>query len=124
MSRNTPRPLRPIQRQAAEYLAKGFTATRAAREIGVRRETVCRWKSDARFTALVTLYRDEMHEVAMQRMPELFDAAVLTLSDQLRTGTNPTWAALGVLRLFGVERLLHVPADAPACITVEACTKP
>ena len=79
----TPEELNALQQQAIILLASGKTNTETAKEIGVERETVSRWKNhDAMFAALLSY-----------QQAALWDAA----ADKLRANALKAAGALGEL---------------------------
>lgn len=69
-------------------------------------------------------HRQEMHALAMERLPQLLDATILALASELGSSKNRGKVALGLLKLFGAERLVEAAAPKRLGISAEIITNP
>jgi len=89
------------KRQAAEAIANGANASAVARELGVDRATIGRWKKDPDFQAYIISYQEEVSEDAIGGLHNRVPAA-LRLLDQFLAGAdipaNRATAALNIIK--------------------------
>lgn len=79
------RRLTPRHHQAARLLAEDlFTDADIAKQVGVRRRTILRWKKLANFQELVTQYRQELDEQILQQGVARRAARIRRYNDRLR----------------------------------------
>jgi hypothetical protein len=134
--------LHPRQVRAARLLAYGETTNSITSKLKVRRETLSRWKRLPAFKAQMEQIIEEERIQMQYKLSRLADTALETLWDEMQfiPGGNPRvrlQAALSVLRLLGVERLvlpsensaaaqanmlLNVDASAASTSAIEAST--
>jgi hypothetical protein len=101
-----PRPLSPIQRQAAEILANHHSISHTSTVLKLRKETLRRWKEREDFRAHMAKCSKELHERAMRQLPQMQDYLILALMNNLRNGNDNT--ALQLLKLLGPEKLFSL----------------
>jgi hypothetical protein len=75
------RPLSPQQLAAVRQLAQGAGSVRVARQLGVNRHTIARWKRDPRFVAELRRLQREMRAVVVA--PAIARAAAKAKPDPL-----------------------------------------
>lgn len=92
------KPLKPKQQRAAAFLAEGVDASDVARRVGVRGETIWRWKQDERFMGLYEAFKQEMFRTVVDRFFALTDPALGVVEESLREG-DPI-IAMQLLRLI------------------------
>lgn len=90
------------KRQAAEALANGANASAIARELGVDRATVGRWKQDPDFQAAIQKILEEAQAGAVDGLHSLVPASLRLLEDFLSGNqnipANRATAALNVIK--------------------------
>jgi len=84
---DTPEGLTPSQCRAAEALARGASASDAARAAGVHRGTVWRWRQTAPFAAYVSRLHAEAKAAARGALLSLVTDAVEAVGDVLASET-------------------------------------
>ena len=106
--------LSPKQWLALELLAAGKRLTQAARDCGVDRKTLYRWRhEDADFIAELRARRRELYEGAADRLAALLPRAVKVLALQLSDPGDrlSLQAATAILRVANIKELLAADND-------------
>jgi hypothetical protein len=101
------------QRAAAQLLLRGMTDSEVAREIGVDRGTIGRWRKTPSFRKEVEQARAKMWQDSVSRLHALIGPALGILEQQLN-GENKMMAlraAAILLRLAGPARLPRLSLD-------------
>lgn len=95
--------LSPAQERAIEILVAGKPATVAAKEAGVDRRTLHRWRTDdPRFIAALNARRMELREAGRARLLGLINKAVEVVENRLYNGDVATALhVLNGLRVIG-----------------------
>ena len=94
--------LNPKQLAAGPLVITGRTDVDVAAEIGVRRETLWRWRTQhPAFQAYLSFLKLEAHEARMDRVWTLVDRAMEVVGESLEEG-DPV-VAMQILRLPGVN---------------------
>ena len=107
------------QQQALELVVAGQTDQKVADQVGVARETVCRWRQQPEFRAALNKYQTLMQQAAADRLRALVNEALEGLADAL-ADENPRvkiQAAVHILKAAGLYSK-HLPAVGPT--TAEA----
>ncbi len=106
------------QWQAINMIVSGMRHVEIAEELGVRPETLSRWKNDVRYQAALNLAIRENYAAVAGKVRDAASEAVDILRELLDNGDPRVRlsAALSVLRLHGnygegVEKLPTTPAD-------------
>ena len=101
------------QKNAIDLLVQGKTDQEAAEEIGVTRETVCRWRNkDPEFVARLNSKRKQVWGSQVDRLRKLASSAVDVLKDNLENAEDPKLrmkAAVHILKSIGLYGAGHEP---------------
>lgn len=92
------------QQQALELVIAGKKDQEVADTVGVTRETVCRWRHQPEFRAVLNKYQTLMQQVAYDRLRALVNEALEGLADAL-ADENPRikiQAAVHILKAAGL----------------------
>jgi transposase-like protein len=76
------------KRQAAEAIANGASAAAIARELGIDRATVGRWKKEPDFQAYISSFLEETEEEAQEGLRARVPAALKLIDAFLRGDSN------------------------------------
>src|SRR5690349_16779763 len=109
--------LSPRQAAAAEIIAAGGTQQDAAKQLGVARETVCRWHKHPEFTAVLNRHRSEALREHAAGIHRLRNSALDVVEGAL--DSNDTRVALRVLDTLGMSPASCGPTDARAIFDEE-----
>jgi len=100
MSQKTIDGLNDKQIQAIDLLASGYTVTDAAKEIGVERETLSRWKTgDPHFIVALNERREALWAAGFDKLRGNLDAAHARLAE-LIDHENPDVAIKAIATVF------------------------
>jgi hypothetical protein len=92
------------QLRAVDLVAIGKTDTEVAEEVGVDRTSVWRWRTQSPwFQAAVSQRREATWSASCDKLRALVPQALEALEAELVGGPNRVRAALGILRVAGVE---------------------
>jgi len=97
------------QRRGAELAAAGWAGVRIAEELGVRQETVSRWRKLPSWQAAVDAIAGEVRAEVSGRMMELAQRALDELEELIHYRVDSSIrlrACISVLQLSGVGRAL------------------
>ncbi len=106
MSQNITSSLTPKQLQAAWFLARGVAGGVVAKRLGVRRETVSRWKKIPLFQQEVLRLGEEHRQVMALQMAGLLHSSVEVIEHTLlhAQGDKRLQTAMGIIQQIGIER--------------------
>lgn len=105
---NPPLPLTPIQERAIPLLIQGLSDPQVARQIGVHRNTVNRWRLfDPVFIARLNRARDAVWANSLDALRSLLPDSVNILAETIRADDHPARlrAAIQLLKIAGTSRL-------------------
>lgn len=108
--------LTPKQVRAIYLLAGGATTIEVGRQLRMRRETLSRWKQLPWFNAEFERVMEQARGDFQHRLTHLVDQSITTMSYGLSSNfceSKRLSAALGVLKLLGIGRIVH-PNDSVA----------
>ena len=95
-------PLSSKQMQAISLILAGKSLTEIAAELGCTRKTLAKWKaSNPHFIAILNERKNEMFEVANQRLQTLVEKAITVLESSLEEGNYS--AAINVLKMVDLR---------------------
>jgi len=111
------------QTLAAQLLALGRTGRSVAEQLGIREETVSRWKQRPEFRAAVNLYVKQVEEVVLNRFRAVSGLALDVLEQALRSDEVPLAERAGVAERFIGQRRLGDTASEPLPIEPDHVTE-
>jgi hypothetical protein len=100
-----------------DLLALGHSDTKVAKQVGVARETVCRWRSHSpKFQAALNGRRAALYQASADRLRALTGKALDILEDDMKNGPGnyQTKAAIAVLRLARLPGVASAIGDPDA----------
>jgi len=104
--------LRPKQEAALELAAAGVRDAEIARQVGVTRQSVNRWRNqDSTFIRTLEERRLAMRDEQMARLSDLLDLAMDVIEGELRgeDARGKRQAALAVLKVSGLQGYAKPP---------------
>ena len=107
------------QTLAAQLLALGRTGRSVAGELGIREETVSRWKQRPAFQAQVNLYVKQIEEVVLNRYRALSGVALNVIEQALRSDAIPLVERARLAERFIGQRRLGEAATEPLPVEPE-----
>ena len=106
MSPNVTSTLSAKQLQAAWFLGRGIGVGVVAKRLGVRRETVSRWKKISVFQKEVTRLGEEQRQILALQMAELLHHSVEVIEHTLLHSSSDKrlQIAMAIIEQIGIER--------------------
>lgn len=95
--------LKPKQKLAAQFFARGESGVMIAMRLKIRRETITRWRKLPAFQHEIDSYAEEIHQYATHRMETLIDHAFIAINLELRAGSGSKRAETALKLLQMVE---------------------